>query len=543
MLFQARSGRSAVAPASSSCGPAAHHGWPPLPRPSSASRGGTVASAAAGSTLRPHPSPPSLYPSHLGARAGGRSPFAVRANPGGLGAAIATAAAAAASSAATSAAAPPGGASKQQQQQQLVDYVVAGPLLASCGLSAESVRQNAAEWCALGARLAHQLGFAAEQAPAAAAAAAAAAPGAPPPAAAVVFSSLDDTQRLRIYRYYLPVFFWVRAQLDLHAAADGGEKKGDGGAPGAAAANASNANANAPSPRPPLVLGISAPQGCGKTTLTEQLSELFAHLGYRVAGVSIDDFYLTRREQEALALANLGNRLLELRGNAGTHDLALGARCLEALRACTSSSSASAGGTPQEEGAGGGEASAASDDASGGEGVAVPRYDKSAFGGKGDRAPEGAWPRVCAPLQLVLFEGWMLGFRPLGDGGGAVGAAVSAEDAADLRPVDAALRAYEEAWDRLVDSWLVVRVGDAGWVRGWRLQAEQAMRAAGRGGMSDAGVADFVSRYLPAYGAYLPSLYAEGPTTARAGRTLVVEVDERRSPVAAQKPLPARLLL
>jgi D-glycerate 3-kinase len=143
----------------------------------------------------------------------------------------------------------------------------------------------------------------------------------------------------------------------------------------------------------------------------------------------------------------------------------------------------------------------------------------------------------------------MLGFRPQGGDGGAAGAAaggaaaVSAQDAADLAPVDAALRAYEGAWDRFVDSWLVVRVGDAGWVRAWRLQAEQAMRASGKTGMSDEAVADFVSRYLPAYGAYLPSLYAQGPTTARAGRTLVVEVDARRSPVAEQKPLPPNLLL
>ena len=49
---------------------------------------------------------------------------------------------------------------------------------------------------------------------------------------------------------------------------------------------------------PPLVyntqqLGISAPQGCGKTTLVEQLEMLFHWKGLRAASVSIDDFYLT----------------------------------------------------------------------------------------------------------------------------------------------------------------------------------------------------------------------------------------------------------
>ena len=33
------------------------------------------------------------------------------------------------------------------------------------------------------------------------------------------------------------------------------------------------------------------------------------------------------------------------------------------------------------------------------------------------------------------------------------------------------------------------------------------MAAAGRPGMDDEGVRDFVSRYLPAYSAYLPELY------------------------------------
>ena len=47
-------------------------------------------------------------------------------------------------------------------------------------------------------------------------------------------------------------------------------------------------------------------------------------------------------------------------------------------------------------------------------------------------------------------------------------------------------------------------------------------------------VAAFVDRFMPAYRCYLPGLYERGPTTARAGHLLVVEVDEGRDPVAAQ---------
>ena len=47
--------------------------------------------------------------------------------------------------------------------------------------------------------------------------------------------------------------------------------------------------------------------------------------------------------------------------------------------------------------------------------------------------------------------------------------------------------------------------------------------------MSEPEVKDFVSRYMPAYLAYLPSLYARGPTTAQPGRLLTVAVDRDRS--------------
>ena len=40
----------------------------------------------------------------------------------------------------------------------------------------------------------------------------------------------------------------------------------------------------------------------------------------------------------------------------------------------------------------------------------MPRYDKSAHEGKGDRAKEEDWDKVDGPLDLVIVEGWMLGF-------------------------------------------------------------------------------------------------------------------------------------
>jgi pantothenate kinase-related protein Tda10 len=55
--------------------------------------------------------------------------------------------------------------------------------------------------------------------------------------------------------------------------------------------------------------------------------------------VSIDDFYLTNAQQNALAAANPDNRLLGVRGNAGSHDLALGRDTVQQLKACSSTDS------------------------------------------------------------------------------------------------------------------------------------------------------------------------------------------------------------
>ena len=51
--------------------------------------------------------------------------------------------------------------------------------------------------------------------------------------------------------------------------------------------------------------------------------ELFAADGKQCAALSYDDFYLTHAEQNEVAKTHEHNRLLELRGNGGTHDLQL----------------------------------------------------------------------------------------------------------------------------------------------------------------------------------------------------------------------------
>lgn len=206
--------------------------------------------------------------------------------------------------------------------------------------------------------------------------------------------------------------------------------------------------------RRPVMVGLSAPQGAGKTTLTRQLVDVFREvLGLRAVAISIDDFYLRRSEQLALAAAHPSNPFLEHRGYPGTHDVELGGAVLEALRS--------------------------------GVAVDVPRYDKSAFEGRGDRGAEVT--RVEPPVDVVFLEGWMLGFAPV---------SVLADER--LRSANEALTKYRE-WTRTLDACVVLELQDVTQVVQWRVEAERAMRASGRPGLSDAEVEDYVRRFLPAY--------------------------------------------
>jgi D-glycerate 3-kinase len=210
----------------------------------------------------------------------------------------------------------------------------------------------------------------------------------------------------------------------------------------------------------PAVVGLQAPQGGGKTTIaTRVLGNLPAH-GLRGVSVSIDDFYLPRADQLRLAAAHPGNPYLEHRGYPGTHDVDLGERTIAGLRALGATDA-----------------------------MRVPSYDKSQHGGRGDRAPESAWPSIAGPLDLVIVEGWMLGFEPVAD-----------EQVPDARLSfsNRALAQYDR-WHRLLDAFVVLRPADWRYVLKWRVEAEENMKAQGKPGLSRADIEDYVRRFLPAY--------------------------------------------
>jgi D-glycerate 3-kinase len=219
------------------------------------------------------------------------------------------------------------------------------------------------------------------------------------------------------------------------------------------------------SPGRPPVFAITGWQGCGKSTLARQVAQAAARRGISACVLSIDDFYLGRRQRGVLA--RRVHPLLARRGPPGTHDVELACRILDQLRAWPSPA-----------------------------GVALPRFDKLAD----SRRPPSRWPRLRQRPQLIVFEGWFLKVPPQAPA--QLRAPINAlererdADGSWRAWCNAALAGYAPLWQRL-DRLLWLRGPDFAVVPDWRWQQEQALQAArpGRAAMDRAQVADFVQLF------------------------------------------------
>lgn len=199
----------------------------------------------------------------------------------------------------------------------------------------------------------------------------------------------------------------------------------------------------------------------GKTTLTTALHHLFKMDNKNCEILSLDDFYLTAGDQSKVAEQHPNNPLLQYRGNAGTHDLPLLEKTLQIL-----------GATFTE-----GESSNDIDAGSSAHQRLIPRYDKSLEGGRGDRAPVEAWSVVNDTPDVILLEGWMLGFVPLhGDR--------HATLSADMQDVNTKLQSYTKI-HCLMDAWVVIDAEHISYVYKWRQEAETQMAQRGKPAMSE----------------------------------------------------------
>lgn len=236
---------------------------------------------------------------------------------------------------------------------------------------------------------------------------------------------------------------------------------------------------------PGLVVGVSGPQGSGKTTACAQAAVRLEDRGLRTAVLALDDLYLPRAARERLARDV--HPLLLTRGPPGTHDAELGGDVLDALRRP---------GT-----------------------VRWPRFSKA----DDDRMGEASF---AGPADVVLFEGWCVGARP--EPPERLAAPVNAlerEEDPDGRWrawVDARLAGgYRALWARL-DRLVVVLA--PGWptVCAWRAAAEEELRARTGGGMA----APELARFMAGYERLTRWTAEDLPSRA----DLVLRLDEERRP-------------
>lgn len=242
------------------------------------------------------------------------------------------------------------------------------------------------------------------------------------------------------------------------------------------------------------VHAIAGLQGTGKSTLAMQLVARARDRGLRAVALSIDDFYLGRRER--LRLGRTVHPLCATRGPPGTHDVPLACEVLDALVARVP--------------------------------VRLPRFDKIAD----RRLPPSRWPVVRA-VDLVVFEGWCLKVPPQPEDAlrTPVNTLERTEDVAGdwRRWVNASLgRDYPPLWSRL--PWLLfLQAPGFEVVPGWRWQQELTLQSAhpGRRAMDQVQVARFVQCFERVSRQALATL----PGIADA----VVRLDATRTPLPAAR--------
>ncbi|UUO15043.1 glycerate kinase [Dolichospermum heterosporum] len=239
----------------------------------------------------------------------------------------------------------------------------------------------------------------------------------------------------------------------------------------------------------PFIQGILGAQGTGKTTMSHILGLILQQLGYRTLSFSLDDLYKTYSDR--LALMQQDSRLV-WRGPPGTHDIHLGLSLLDQIHQSKSP-------------------------------VIVPRFDKSAHEGAGDRTTSEI---ITNPIDIVLFEGWFVGVKPIPPQALLTPPPPILTDADRQFASDMnhQLKSYLPLWEKL-DSLIVLYPTDYRYSLAWRKQAERQMIDAGKSGMSDAEIEEFVNYF---WRSLHPELFIN-PLVKSSAVNLVIEINADHS--------------
>ena len=196
----------------------------------------------------------------------------------------------------------------------------------------------------------------------------------------------------------------------------------------------------------PLFVGINGCQGSGKSTLVTFLqSYLQAHDSFSVAVLSLDDFYLAKKQRAKLAKTI--HPLFQTRGVPGTHNIKLLRQTLNALAGFSNSSD---------------------------QRVMLPRFNKVT-----DEPFEPVlWPGIDS-VDIVLFEGWCWGVpaQPDEELTSAVNKLEECHDEHGIwrRAVNNFLMDDYQTLFQYMDYWLTLQAPDFACVYQWRLEQEQKL--------------------------------------------------------------------
>lgn len=163
----------------------------------------------------------------------------------------------------------------------------------------------------------------------------------------------------------------------------------------------------------------------------------------------------------------------------------------------------------------------------------LPSFDKSRFGGEGDRVPVGEWEEIDVKergIDVLIFEGWCVGFQAISaeelrerwegakqkqndsskeDGGDEFSITTLADHSLEsLSTINENLRAYCETFmgPQFFDAFIHLDTEDLRNVYRWRIEQEHALIKVKGQGMSDESVVAFVRGYMPSYELYLNQL-------------------------------------
>lgn len=190
-------------------------------------------------------------------------------------------------------------------------------------------------------------------------------------------------------------------------------------------------------------VGIAAPPGAGKSTLSRTLAHLLSGMDIPACVVSLDDYYLPLEDRQELA--DRIHPLFQTRGVPGTHDFDRLIRDLDRLRTGDI------------------------------DGLRMPVFDKS----RDDRSPESKWPFIAVTPGLLILEGWLIGAPPQA----AVELATPVNELERLQDPDSSWRTmvndtlgvYHDALASRLDEFWYVKVPNWNCVLDWRWQQEQEL--------------------------------------------------------------------